>query len=140
MKKAAITDALKLRLQTHNTTMTGKWPNVATQGATERPYFLVEFPVVGRTGGSLKGTAKRELGVMMVTVVTTAHTNNHAVAGEDYANDLADEIEKLFPQALRMPIQDGLVTIMQPADIRAGYKDGPDWRVPVAIQYSANKQ
>lgn len=114
--------------------MRGVWPNVASSGATVRPHFEVVFIAHERTGSSIKGDTIREQGRMAITVVTEADK------GEDDANDFADTLADLFPLAFRIPIPGGLITIFQPTEIRPGYRDGPDWRVPVIVKYRAITQ
>lgn len=131
MKRNDINTALKARLAEGGTGLSGTWPNVGTAGAIARPYFEVSFPAADRIGQSIKGTLIRETGRMSVILVVEGDT------GEIAVNNFADAISDIFPQALRLPITGGTVTISQPADIRPGYHDGPDWRVPVVIKYSA---
>ena len=131
MKRSDINKALKAQLATGGTALSGTWPNVDPQSAMDRPFFEVLFPAADRTGQSIKGTLIRETGRMAVMIVVRGGT------GEDTVNDYAEAISDLFPQAMRLPITGGTVTISQPADIRGGYRDDSDWRVPVIIRYSA---
>ncbi len=131
MKRSEINSALKARLENGETALEGTWPNVDPQGPMIRPYFELLFPVADRAGQSLNGKLIRETGRMSVIVVVKGGT------GEAVANDYAEAIGDLFPQGLRIPITGGVVTIQQPADIRGGFRDNSDWRVPVIIRYSA---
>jgi len=130
MKRSDINTALKSRLD-QGMAIDGTWPNVAPQSAMARPYFEVIFPAADRYGQSLAGTLVRETGRMAVMIVVEADT------GEDAANNFASAVSELFPQALRLPITGGTITIEQPADIRGGYRDNSDWRVPIIIRYTA---
>lgn len=131
MKRKDINNALKARLATGGTGLNGTWPNVDPQGPVTRPFFEVQFPAQNRNGEFLSADVTRETGRIAVVIVTEAG------GGEDAANDYAEAVSDLFAQALRLPLTGGEITIEQPADIRAGFRDGPDWRVPVIIQFSA---
>ena len=131
MKRKDINNAIKAQLETGGTGLTGTWPNVDPQGPVERPFFEVQFPAQNRNGDFLSADVTRETGRMAIVIVTEAGT------GEDAASDYAEAVSDLFPQALRIPFTGGEITIEQPADIRGGFRDGPDWRVPVIVQYSA---
>ena len=130
MKKKLINNVLKEALANGGPT-DGVWPNVDPKGKTVRPYFEVQFTTSVRNGPVLKGDLVREVGQMVVTVVVKEGSN------EDAANDYADDISDLFPQGSVFPIDGGFVTITNPADIRAGVRDSPDWRVPVVVKYTA---
>jgi len=131
MKRSDINTALKAQLATGGTGLSGTWPNVDPQSAMERPFFEVLFPAQGRSGDYLSADVVRETGRMAIIVVVSGGT------GEDAANDYAEAISDLFPQALRLSITGGEITIEQPADIRGGFRDDSDWRIPVMISYSA---
>ena len=131
MKRSDINTALKARLATGGTGLSGTWPNVDPQGPVSRPFFEVQFPAQNRNGDYLSADVVRETGSMAVIVVVSGGT------GEDAANDYAEAVSDLFPQSLRIAFTNGEITIEQPVDIRGGFRDGPDWRVPVIVQYSA---
>ncbi len=106
------------------------WPNLDYSGS--RPFLEVSFPTVVRTGATLKGNqVVREIGRMMVIVVADLNE------GEDTANDFADQVEALFVEGKTIAITGGNVVITAPPEIRGGFRDGPDWRVPVLIRYTA---
>ena len=131
MKRKDINNAFKERLATGGPNLSVTWPNIDPQGPVERPFFEVQFPAQNRNGDFISADVTRETGRMAVVIVTEAGT------GEDAASDYAEAVSDLFPQALRIPFTGGEITIEQPADIRGGFRDGPDWRVPVIVQYSA---
>lgn len=130
MKRKDINNALKGRLAA-GTILTGTWPNVDPQGPMARPYFEVLFPAADRVGRYVSADVVEETGRMAVVIVTMGGTN------EDAANDYAEAVGDLFPQGLRIAITGGTITIEQPADLRGGYRDESDWRVPVIIRYHA---
>jgi hypothetical protein len=131
MKRKDVNNALKARLANGGTGLAETMPAVDPQGAVDRPYFEVLFPDQFRTGPMLSADVIEETGIMSVVIVVEFGV------GEDAANDFADAISDLFPQALDIAITGGLITIEQPADIRGGFRDKNDWRVPVLVSYSA---
>lgn len=133
MKKKHINNALKDVVIAGLPQLYQTFPNVDAQGNPVRPYLEVAFPdIVVRTGSALKGNRVREVARMVVTVVVEEGTN------EDAANDHADAVADLFPQGMQLAIPAGKITIQQPAEIRGGFRDTPDWRVPVVIRYTAS--
>lgn len=145
MKRADITTALKDRLADAALGLPIAFPNVGFDPAmTPRPYLEVQWPAARRTGGMQAsgfldaGEVEREFGRMSVSVVAHADKDpTTGVGGEGPANDHADDIAGLFPEGLVLPITGGEITITKPADIRGGYRDDADWRVPVIIEYDA---
>ena len=130
MNPKFIKSALKARLA-EGSTLVGVWPNVDPQNELVRPYFEVEFAAVDRTGPALKGTSVREVGRMSVVVVVEGGS------GEDVVSDYAYVMGQLFNQGRRIPTEDSIITIQEPPDFRKGFLDGPDFKVPVIIRYSA---
>jgi hypothetical protein len=137
MNRDDITEALKTRLASGGVGLLGTYPAVDPQGVMTRPYFEVSFPAIDTDGPSLKGGLEREVGRMSVMIVVEFGV------GETEANNYADAVKALFPQALRIPVASGIITIQQPAQIRPGYRDDRneiDWRVPVIIRFSTLSQ
>lgn len=95
----------------------------------------VEFlPFVrARSGGTLAGGEdERETGRMVVNVVTALDK------GTDEAHGYADQIAGLFPEGLRlMPDASHVVTIPAPPEVRGGFRDEVEWKVPVVVFYEA---
>lgn len=131
MKKNDITRALKDRIKSGATGLSGVWPAVNPDSKKVRPYFIVEFIASDRSGETLDGSVVRETGRMSVTIVAEDGK------GEAEANDYADAIADLFPQGLHIAITGGEIAFRQQADVRIGVRDSPDWRVPVIIRYVA---
>ncbi len=97
----------------------------------QKPYLIVEISPTSRVNETIDCTPEALVssGRMIVTVVS--------VAGE-FAKPgrvIADEIIAAFPKGLRLGLSSGSVLIKKPADILGGYRDGPDWRTPVRIDY-----
>jgi hypothetical protein len=134
MKKNDINKFMKDILYNGGIAHPGVWPNVDPQGPVARPYFEVSFAVSNRVGAALAGGLVRETGTMVVVVCVPQGD------GETAANNIADAVSDLFPQAMRIVIPGGLVTIQQPPSIEGGYPDDNNWRVPVKIRYTASNR
>jgi hypothetical protein len=130
MNPKLIKSALKARLA-EGSTLVGVWPNIDPQDPLERPYFEVDIAAVDRNGPAIKGTSVREVGRMSIVIVVEGGSS------EDAVSDYAYAIGQLFNQSLRIPTADSMITIQEPPDFRRGFRDGPDFRVPVIIRYSA---
>jgi hypothetical protein len=130
MNPKFIKSALKARLA-EGSTLVGVWPNVDPQEEMVRPYFEVDFAAVDRTGPAIKGTSVREVGRMSVVMVVESGTS------EDDVSDYAYALGQLFNQGHRISTVDSMITIQEPPDFRAGFRDGPDFRLPVIIRYTA---
>jgi len=106
------------------------WPNVKDSGTT--PRLEVEFTGVRQEGGTLKGNEVHyEEGTMMVIVAAAKG------GGTDAGLDLAGAVAARFPEGSRLTITGGTVTIMARPDIRGGFPDDTNYRIPVAIRYRA---
>lgn len=116
------------------------WPNVepTSDGAPPvRPYGEVTWISADRRvtetdDETLKGNEiDREVGQFSVVVVTEQG------AGEDAALDYADAIAAIFYAGRSISFTGGVARITKRPDIRPGFPDGPDWRTPVIVRYSA---
>ena len=131
MNRDAINSALKAQLHSGALSAPEHWPNVReVAGLPSRPYLAVSFGAQGRQNFDMAGSPLEE-GLMNVTVVTELGI------GDAPANTLANAISDLFPAALRLTTPDAEITIMRPADIQSGFRDGVDWRLPILIYYRA---
>lgn len=98
-----------------------------------KPYIALEVVRVSKTDDTLGGGFSRALGFVQATVVAPTDT---------FANDalnLAAEVEAAIPYGTRISITDGVITILRPPFTGQGFRDGPDWRVPVRIDYEAQQ-
>lgn len=98
-----------------------------------KPYIAFEIVRVSTTDDTLRGGFKISRGFMQATVV--------AEAGE-FANPslrIADLIAAGFPYGTRLTIPDGTVLITKPPAVGQGFRDGPDWRTPVRVDYEAEE-
>lgn len=98
-----------------------------------KPYVAAEIVRVSTTDDTLGGGFKISRGFLQATAVIEA-------GGFDReALHIADHIAEGLPYGTRIAIPDGTITIKQPPAIGQGFRDGPDWRVPVRIDYEAEE-
>lgn len=99
-----------------------------------RPYVAAEIVRISTTDDTLRGGFRRSVGFMQATVVIEAGV---------FANPaltIADQIAAGFPYGDRIAFPGGTILITKPPAIGQGFRDGPDWRVPVRIDYEAEEQ
>jgi hypothetical protein len=116
------------------------WPNVEPTSDGNpplRPYAEVTWISADRQATperpeTLKGNEiNREVGQFSVAIVAERG------AGETAALDHADAIAALLFAGRRITFTGGALRIAKRPDIRPGFPDGPDWRVPVIVRYAA---
>jgi hypothetical protein len=121
LQKALYDAALGVDIDWPNSPRSAVWPRIEVSHISSE-----------RTSGTLKGSEViRYSGVMSAIIVTQAASG--AVSGDV----LADQVAAIFPEGSRIAITGGEIAFNRPADIRDGYNDDGDWRVPVMIGYSA---
>lgn len=134
MKKSDITAGIKAQLAGGAIGIPGRWPNVGEDGQPPaRPYFDVAFASANRDNPAIASLSFVERGTVAVTVVVEVDT------GTTEAEDFADDVSDLFVHGQVIPITGGNIHITGPCEIKPGFRDGPDWRVPVMVKYSAVK-
>lgn len=129
MNEVDIANALGQRLAASPSLGTIVWENKDASPA--RPYLNFEIVRVARRGQALASDVPISRGYVMVTVV--ADVDEFATS----ATQLADSVAARFEYGLRLSITGGTVVIISPPTILQGFRDGPDWRVPVRIDYEA---
>ena len=95
----------------------------------KKPYLLIDVFTVSRSNASLSGGIEKALGVCQITLVS--ETNEDELASIREAQKIVD----LFPYGLRIGNE---VLVTNPTEIKNGYRDGPDWRTPIHVQYLAH--
>lgn len=95
----------------------------------ERPFLAAEHIPVSRTDPTIDGTAETVTGQFRVTVVIKAGEFSTP------ASDLADAVRLRFKYMTLISFDDGAILIIKPPETLTGFKDGPDWRLPVRIDY-----
>lgn len=101
-------------------------------GLPPLPYLTFELVPTGRIDDTLDGTSQRLTGYAQITVV--AKLGSVAIGARKTAEDVA----AAFPKALKLRTMTGLVTIRQATDVRQGFRDGANWRIPVRVYYEAS--
>ena len=121
------------------------WPNKDVAPGTPLPYLIVTHVPVSRTDDTLNGGGEIARGFIVITVMseiglfTTARlVKNGKGVLVPSVGVIAGKIKALFPYPLRLPVTGGAITVSQPPQVQQGYPDGPHWRVPVKINYSAS--
>lgn len=127
-----ISNALGQRLATLTPALPIGWPNKDVPAGTPHPFLIFDHVPVSRTDSTLKGGGTIVRGFAMVTVM--AEIGVFATN----ATTIADSIAALFAYPLRLTVTGGTVTISQPPEVMQGYPDGPHWRTPVRIPYTAS--
>ena len=130
MKKSDISKALGRRISDVNLGYPLAWEN--KNFGDKRPFLVFELVPISSQDNTLAGGFEIHRGFMQISVV--AELNKFS----NDADDIADEVAALFPKALKIPITGGTITIIAPAFIGQGYRDGSDWRVPVRVDYEAS--
>jgi len=109
------------------------WENKDKPDSVKRPYVQIQMVRVSRRSMDLAGgggiTAR---GFLQVTVVTDIDQFSTP------AETIADSIAAHFRKGVKLTENGGTVTIMDAPNVLPGLRDGPDWRVPVQIDYWAN--
>lgn len=103
-------------------------------GLPARPYIAFEIVRVSTTDDTLRGGHKISRGFIQATVVTEAGS---------FANEglhIADHIAEGFPYGDRLDIPGGTILIRKTPEVGQGFRDGPDWRTPVRVDYEAEEQ
>jgi hypothetical protein len=132
MNTKDIRNALKSTLDDASIGIPIDYPNTES-AAGIRPRVELSIPSVEQIGGTLKGNElQREEGTLLAVVVVEQGQGENA--GLDYADSVADA----FPEGSRISITGGTIYITARPSVRGGYKDEADYRVPVAIRYSAS--
>lgn len=132
MNEADISQALGQHLASMTDVPSIVWENKDSTAGKAKPYLVVQNVRTGRTDDTLDGVAPISRGYLMVTVVE--EKNKFATPAEV----LADSIAAWFPQGTELPITGAMVTITTPSNVKPGFSDDINWRIPVRINYSAS--
>lgn len=140
-----IATALGQILETIDPPLPIVWPGKDAPPQSTRPYLIFDFVPVSRRDRTLTGGGDIATGFAMVTIMSepglpiwssTVRNNNGGLVLSCGA--IARVIRTLYPYPLYLPIAGGAVTVSQPPEVMQGYPDGPHWRTPVRIPYSAS--
>ena len=113
------------------------WPVIIPNIDVPEPKPIPRLDVyVDRNGGddvSLNGGSQYSLGILRILAVSLKGT------GQTVALDKCQEVAALFPKALRLNIPSAQVVITNPATVRAGFRNGAEWVIPIIANYRADK-
>jgi len=108
------------------------WENKDKPDSVKRPYVQVQMVRVSRRSLDLAGGAGvTSRGYMQVTVVSDL--DQFATAAET----IADSIAAHFRKGVKLSENGGTVTVTDAPNILTSFRDGPDWRTPVQVDYWA---
>lgn len=129
MTEAEISDALCRRLVEALPSRTIVLEN--RDSIPARPYVVVEVVRISKTDATLNGVQPIHRGFLQATVVSDT---------DAFANDalaVAEEVAAVFPYTERFAAGSGQITIWKPPQVEQAFRDGPDWRTPVRVDYEA---
>lgn len=129
MSEADIELVLKTLIRGNTTGLSIAWPNESHKGTL--PFLQVDLVRIARTDPTIAGGKTISQGRIVATVVQ--ETGKGTRTGTEQASVIA----ALFPFPLRLPVEGGHIQITKPPDIRDGYRQDNQWRVPVIIDYRA---
>jgi hypothetical protein len=130
MSETHISDAICGRITDQLPGYTVIWEN--RDSIPARPYIALEVVRLAPRDRTVSATKTEFAGFLQASVVAEL---------DQFANpslEMAEEIAGLFPTGQSIPAGDVTITIMKPPHIQQGYRDGPDWRTPVKIDYEAS--
>lgn len=129
MSARAIQDAIKVHVSGALPGRAWAMPNVPEPGTV--PRYEYALAAADRDKPSLNDDFVQERGRAQLTAVVGAGD------AETVALDMADALVSAMPDGLWLNFPGGRLRIMGPATVRSGYRDGPEWRVPVLVRYTA---
>ena len=95
------------------------------------PRLMINIDRNGRNDVALVGGDPVAIGFVRVLVVVAKGTFTAT------ANAKADAVAALLPKGLRLVGVGGVIVFTDAASIRAGFRDGPEWVIPVIAPYRA---
>lgn len=123
---------IKIALGQHLAGMTDvppiAWPN--KDANPPRPFLAVDHFPGPREDPTLDGTGETVSGQMHVSVVVLENQFTTP------PNAIVDKVMTRFAYGTRIVFDDGVLLITKPPEALPRYKDGPDFRAPVRIDYT----
>jgi hypothetical protein len=129
MTEAQISEALCRRLVEALTDYTVVQENRDSLPAP--PYLVTEIVRVSKTDATLTGVKPVHRGYLQVSVISETDVFN------DQGLRIAEEAAAVYPYPLRIAAGDGEIVITKPPQVEQAFRDGPDWRTPVRVDYEA---
>lgn len=123
---------IETALGQHLAGMTGvppiAWPNKDANPL--RPFLAFDHIPGSRTDPTLDGNGETVTGQVHISVVVAENVFTAP------ANVIADLVMARFAYMTRIVFDDGVILVTKPPEALTGYKDGPDFRVPVRVDYT----
>lgn len=104
------------------------WPN--KDANPTRPFLTIDHMPGSRDDPTLDGTGETVTGQIHISAVVQENQFT------TLANALADKVMSRFAYKTRITFADGVILVTKPPEALPGYKDGPDYRVPVRVDYT----
>lgn len=104
------------------------WPNKDANPA--RPFLAFDHMPGPRTDPTLDGTGETVTGQVHIGIVVQEDDFTTA------ANALADSVMQRFAYKTRVTVAGGVILVTKPPEALPGYRDGPDYRQPVRVDYT----
>lgn len=95
-----------------------------------KPYLLLDLIPILRGNRSLSGGVETSEGFCQITLVSETNEGISDVKAK------AEEVAGVFPHRFRL----GDLILPDPPMIERGYRDGPDWRTPIRVNYQTYTQ
>ncbi len=129
MTEQEIYEALSARLVDNAPPMKLVPPN--QDDVPVKPYLTLDVVPTRRENKSLNGGIEMAMGFCQITLVSETNEDESQVLA------MAQQIAGAFPHRLRVTPE---LLLVDPPMIQNGYRDGPDWRTPIRINYLAHRQ
>ena len=131
--EAAIEDALKSVLGSAALGYPVAWPNQDMPEPKPVPRLEFNLDRAATTNDDLAGGSAAAVSVGLVRVLVVVAKGVSTGAG----NDLAGDVAALYPMGLRVPFTGGVAVMTGAPSIRAGFRNGSEWVIPVVTPYRA---
>jgi hypothetical protein len=131
MNVTDIETMLNTRLQGLALGVAFAWPNITYAGT--KPYIAVQFVGVSTRHIDIQAQHEVHIGMYALAIVSATET------GQALSYAKAQAIKNGFPAGLRLNAASGELIITKPAEIKDGFRDGADWRLPVIIEFQTLK-
>lgn len=134
MNETEINVAIKSRLHSISA-LPFVWPNLDPnlgEPLPVKPYIVAQIIKTGRDDETLAATRTISRGLITLTFVTNRGQ------GERAGTELQDLFSAAMPATHIIPLSDGQVKIMKPADTPEGFLQDGGWRTPITFNYQAS--
>lgn len=127
--RGAFQDRLNDWTTDRDTTLRIAWQNVPFTPVTGETYLRVFLLPALTDSQDLEGKHRAYTGIFQINIVCPAGT------GSKLVEDIAEELESLFPLNLRMATTSGPVLVYTPMSVGPALPDGGTFTLPVWCRY-----